>query len=360
MIRQARKAWKSAVPLNKKDWDTTNARFSEVMDRFRPHLERKRQQGIQFREELIRKAEALDGEPIKVAIEKAKSYQSEWNSVAIRARKKQENQLWNDFKQACDRQFQRRSDLRKGQELRRQESKAECQSLLEEIKTINQRADSEIKQAAAQVADIQQRWKQANAFGSKKSDIATAFNHELSQFRRSMKKAKRVEMEQMLSVLEQKADICNALELSIGQANTATMIAANQKKWDTIEQTCGEHEASVQARYAAACKQLQNASAIDQSHAEQSEKNHAIKKNLCLQLEVLTEIDSPAEFARDRMAYNVDRLNAVMTRQTSQTDSNDEINALLVQYWLTAAVPEEHHQAISDRFKRIRSKLRQD
>lgn len=360
-LRQARKEWKAAVPLNKKDWDSTNARFDHVMDKFQPHLEREREKGVQFRQDLIRQANALDADSIIVAIEKAKALQNQWNSVTIRTRKKQENQLWEQFKNACDRQFQRRADVRKEKDRQRQESKAQQRVLLNELKSINQVSVSEIKNSASRAADIQQRFQQMDgAARGKKSVLDTEFNNEVVKFRKLMKQADRLETERLFSTLEQKAEICNTLESCGRTDDVETIIAENQNKWNTIAETCGDHESVIQTRFTAACQRLQDGTTNDQSDGEQTERNYEIKSQICLQLEVLAELDSPPEFARERLRFNVERLNAVMTKQTEQVDLEKDVNALLIQFWSTGAVPEQSRQTMNDRFQRIRAALRKD
>ncbi len=357
-IRQARKEWKAAVPLNKKDWDSTNAWFDQVMDKFQPYLEREREKGVQFREELIRKANALDSEPVKIAIDKAKGLQSEWNSVKIRTRKKQENQLWEQFKTACDRQFQRRADMRKEKDRQWEESKAQQESLLNELKSINQLKTSEVKASAAKVANIEQRFRKAEGGGKgKRRAFDAEFSNEVSKFRKSVKQANRLETERMFSALEKKAEICNTLESCASKDDIEAVIAESKNNWNSVDETCGDHESAIQARFTAACERLQNEATGDEGDDGQAESNYETRLKICLNLEVLAELDSPPEFARDRLQLNVERLNAAMTKQTEQGDLESEINALLVQYWATGAVPEQYSQAMNERFQRIRSAL---
>ena len=353
-IRQARTEWKKAVPLNKKDWDSTNAKFDRVMDQFQPYLEREREKGIQFREELIRKANALDNESLKVAIEKAKSLQSEWNSVTLRARKNKENQLWKEFKSACDRQFQRRNDIRKERDRQWRDTQSQRQTLVDEIKAINQTPVAQIKDCAAQVKVIQQKWRQAeDPRKGKKSAVEVEFNAEISKFKQLIKQAARLETEGLFTVLEQKADICDALELQGSADDVDAVIAEFQNKWDNVTESCGEYETTIHARFRAACQKLQEGTSPEKEVAE----NYEIKQQICLQLEVLADLDSPPEYARQRMQFNVERLSAVMAKQSGTTDSESEINELLVKFWLTGAVPQQHCQTINERFQRIRSAL---
>lgn len=358
-LRLARKQWKSAVPLNKKDWDSTNARFDSVIANFQPHLAKEREKGVQLRLELIEKANALDAEPVNVAIEHAKTYQQTWKSVVIRTRKKKENELWEAFKNACDRQFQRRADIRKQRDKQRQENTARRHELLDEIKTINEMPVSEIKGSTSKVSEIQRKWRQfGDSKKNKRTTLESGFDNEIAKFKSSVQQANTLEMESLFAALERKAEICNELERCQQTDDSTEVLAQCQQQWDSISETCGEFEEAIQNRFNQACEMVQNGSDTRSEHSAQAMENFESKQDICLRLEVLSEIESPPEFTRQRMQYNVDRLSAVMTKQSEQSDSKTEANQLMIQYWLTGAVPEEHNQSLDERFARIQSEVR--
>ncbi len=354
-IRTARKKWQSAVPLNKKDWESTNARFDEVMEKFKPHLERERDKGVAFRKELIRKANALDSESVKDAMTKAKSLQLQWKTVFIRSQKRKENELWEEFKDACDRQFERRLKLQQEKNRQREENRHLRRKLLKEIKTINQLQPEEIKATALTVANIQERWKKTTSHDRHVTDtLETEFNDEISKTRKLVRQAEKLETESLFLLLERKAEICELVEQAL-QANDAdSVLAENKRKWSSIADSCGDCESTIQERFSAACHMLESGSSAD---ARQIAENYEAKQDICLRLEVLTDLESPPEYARQRMQYNVERLNAAMTKRSEHSNPEQEINELMVQYWLTGAVPSEHHESIGRRFHRIRSML---
>ena len=351
-LRLAKKQWKSAVPLNKKDWDSTNARFDQIIGKFQPHLAKERETGVQFRLDLIDKANALDSEPIKVAIERAKVYQQSWKSVVIRTRKKKETELWEAFKNACDRQFERRNDIRRQKNKQRQD-------LLDEIKTINERPVSEIKESASKVSELQREWRKVGeSKRNHRSALESGFDNEIAKFKTSVKQAGKLEMESLFSTLERKAEICNELECCQQSDDKTEILTQCQHKWDSIDESCGEFEEAIQKRFSEACAMVQNGSDSSSEFTAQASANFESKQDICLRLEVLSEIESPPEFTRQRMQYNVARLSAVMTKQSGQYDPKAETDQLMIQYWLTGAVPAEHNQLLQERFARIQTEVR--
>ncbi|MYI89615.1 MAG: hypothetical protein F4082_04910 [Gammaproteobacteria bacterium] len=103
---------------------------------------------------------------------------------------------------------------------------------------------------------------------------------------------------------------------------------------------------------------LEGDSGDDTKFVDQTNQNLEAKKSICLQLEVLADLDSPSAFAKERMQYNVMRLNEVMTKRAERSDPEDEIKNLQIEFWLTGPVPEEQFESINERFQRIRSALK--
>ncbi len=354
-LRSARKQWKTAVPLNKKDWNTTNSKLDEVIGKFEPHLERERKRGVSFRLQLIEEAESLDSKPVKVATDKVKQLQQDWKTVNVRGKKNKEKELWDKFRIACDRQFQRRAEIRKSFEEKQRESTNTKKALLAEIRKINKLPIDQIKSNASEASTIQKKWTGASTSGRKsRSSLDNEFKREISKFRETIREVNKLEIEAVLSVLESKARLCDEIELHAVRGNNVPDIHQFHSRWDSIEDQCGEFEEAIQSRFESACAMFD---ASDAGSSNQWQQNLEAKQAICLKLEILSKIESPPEFARDRMQTNISRLKSAMVDQSTATDPETETQDLLVNYWLTGAVPEQAHETLKKRFNKIREEL---
>ena len=354
-IRSARKQWKKAVPLNKKDWNSTNAKLDEIIGKFEPHLERERQRGVSFRLQLIEKAESLDSEPVKVATDKVKQLQQDWNTVNVRDKKNKEKELWDKFRIACDRQFQRRAEIRKSFEEKHREITKTKKALLGEIRRLNKLPIDQIKSNASELSTIQKKWAGASATGGKsRSSLDNEFKREVAKFRATMRKLNKIEFEAALSVLESKAKLCDEIELDAVRGINKADVHSYRSRWASIEDQCGEFEEAIRNRFESACAMFDDS---DTSSSNQWQQNLQAKQDICLKLEILSKIDSPPEFAQDRMQTNIARLKSAMVDHSATADPEIETRNLLVNYWLTGAVPEQAHESLNKRFNRIRQEL---
>ncbi len=354
-LRESRKHWKKAVPLNNKDWNSTNSLFDAVLAKFEPHIKQEREKGIRFRKQLIENAKQLDSLPIKVAINKAKEYQNDWKQVVIRGHKKKEKELWNQFRTACDRQFERRSELRKTADRKNQEIVETKKALIDKIKSLNELPDDEVTKSRKKARNIQHQWKEARVSDARaKKYLEVKFNHEISKFQKHVRLAEKKSIQINLSVLATKAAVCETLELMGIGGECEKDLQEIQQKWERIAGDCGEFEKAIGERFTSALNLARNyQSEKSEELSEQLARNLELKQHICLQLEVFSELDSPPEFSRERMLLNVQRLNAAMTKQEKNFSSEEKTHKLLIHYWLTGAVPSEAHAPLQQRFNRI-------
>ncbi len=362
ILRNSRNQWKKAIPLNKSDWNSTNARFDAVMEKFEPCLERERARGIRFREDLIAQANALDSEPVKIATERVKGLQKEWKTVVIRDRKRKESQLWKQFSVACDRQFQRRSEIRQAAEERKQVSKKEKIALISEMRELNKIPPEKIKDSAPKASEIRRKWSDAAKTDRRqgRDSLESKFNHEVARFQQNLHHSERLHSEAKLSILESKAAICDEMEIAAISGDAQSDIDAFHSKWSSITDDCGEFEQAIQSRFESACALMQDKSDTAPKDSGHWQENLVTKLDICLKLEILAKIDSPAEFARDRIQANVARLKAAMVDHDQASDPEAETRQLLAEFWLTGAVPEQEYESLNSRFSRIRAELSKD
>ena len=354
-IRKSRKSWTEAVPLNKKDWDATNARFDAIIAKFKPHLDQERKRGVEFRRKLIVEAEALDSAPVRDATERVKQLQRDWKTVIIRDKKKVEKELWKKFHTACDRQFQRRAEIQNEFKAKRKESENTRQKLIDELVELNKLPLGEKAKSASRVAGIQRKYSEATKNAGKyKNSLDNQFRREVTKFRNAQRELKRIEKEAALSVLENKAKLCEEIELGAIKGEFESDIDGFIRRWEKIEDSCGEFEDAIRNRFDFACNLHQRAS---DGCTTQWATNLEAKQSICLQLEIISKIESPPEFAQDRMQANIERLQSAMVSQDANTNTEAEMSGLMVKYWLTGAVPEHAHDSLVKRFDRIRSEL---
>ena len=112
----------------------------------------------------------------------------------------------------------------------------------------------------------------------------------------------------------------------------------------------------LQARYELAARALQGDGEARTILNDGLSKNLEHRLQLCLELEVATGIDSPAEYADERMKYQVSLLADAMQHKNMEEQNGDDRLTKLEIAWLQAGpVSQEQRDPLTARFERALS-----
>ena len=355
----AKKEWKKAVPLTKQNWNRTNEQFDQIYEKYKPHLQREIERGIAFRRELIKQAEALDKQSPKEGIEAVIRLQKQWNTVAVRGTRKQENELWKKFRGTCDQQFERGKKERRKYKERRQSAILERKELLDEMKSFQQQIPSDLPEAKHQTAKFK---KKRNSFiesthNPQAQKLDESIKGVFTRINKALSAAEQAQQSKILGSLKLMSDLCARVEASVDNENALQCLAQAKIDWQKLESGCGQYETDIQKRFKAACKLIESGK-VSKARKQEMQKNLDLKLDTCLRLEIVAEIDSPAEYARDRMQLQVQRLNAaITTHNPNNVNPNLDSQKLVVQFCTTGAVEPQYNHELQNRFDRIFSEL---
>ncbi len=355
-IRNARKNWKAAVPLSKNDWRITNEKFDQILKQYEPYLSVERERCHEYRLQLIERVKALNTTPLRESIETVKQIQQEWKNVTVRCSKQRENQLWEQFRLACDQQFDRRTAQREAVKQRQQNQIESKKIILDELKSINANAAKEMHHAKARVSKIKQQWNSLDRAARRgNKSIDAAFDNEVATFERKLESAELQAIESTLMQLEELSQLCMKLENVVGQEDASSTLQSVQEAWGKINKSGGAYQVDIDRRFQNVCTAIKNGD----STLPSTQENLVEKEQICLQLEILSEIPSPPEFARDRMEYQVTRLNASMTKQQINTKNIErQCQELVAKFFTIGAVPPQSSNSLQERFSNIRSQMK--
>ena len=358
-IQNARKLWRKSVPLHKLDWNQTNSRLDAVMLKFEPYLSKEREKGIKTRNALIDQVNSLDSSPLESALETVKRLQREWNKVTIRGDNKTEAKLWDEFRSACDRQFDRRRA--KQQEIKKQASETvkNQKAILTKIEKLNDMPVEQLAELAPSISKLEQEWKNTAPPRARKvpKKLDSKFESQLSKIQAGLELAAHKQSMATLLSLESKANLCTELENSIGDENALETLDKIQSEWETLSESCGQYDKLIQERFDAASTAIKDGNRKNEVTESNVQQNLHLKKEICLLLEILAEVESPPEFANDRMRLRVERLNAVMAKQVAAEETQNQCKELMTKFLLTGPVPKDDYKQLHNRFERVRKEL---
>jgi len=276
--------------------------------------------------------------------------------------RKHEDRMWREFRQACDSVFEQYDRQREATKRAQSDNEQAMQEICRQLDNLAPVTVDNLGSAQHELSRLTEQWYQiTEVSGGAAQRLNKQFRAACRHAARAVEHAQRESKQQQLLQLRDKAALCAELETaaltaSLGDDELATII----QRWNRLAELDPELEAAIALRFDLAKRAAAREAEAEVALRKELRSNLDEKNALCLQLEILAEIDSPVEFAKQRMAFQVQRLAAAMgARQAPAEDSDDTaaLDKLTQQYWLSGAVPSAQYAALEARFGRARQAL---
>jgi len=316
--RAAREAIRNLDTLPPKLRGKAAGALRELMDSISSSLDRHFEAAENEKRRLIAEARKLAHEKDRaVAIDRAKALQAEWKTAG-RGRRKIDDQLWNEFREPIDPLF---DDLKKERDERKQAEHEHAEALKQIcVRAEALAADADPDSVAGQISGLEDEF---NRHASPPPALRKRLERALGRYREKVRSAR-----------EAKADA--------KRAHLAALGAQLQESWQAIQ--AGQPPPSkddlpeipeddeVARRLLARLEQMIDATDLDtlgQEVEAQTEK----ARQIVVEMECLSGLESPEEDRQRRMDYQINRLSSRLGGGAAKADLDSE-RAELQRRWL--------------------------
>jgi exonuclease SbcC len=356
--REMRQTWAALGPVDARARKALEKRFHNAIKRLDAQLAEERERNQALKRDLIARVEALRSEAdLPKAIQEVKRLQGLWHST-VPARQQEENRLWQQFRAGCDAVFARRRE-------QQQAHTAELTANLEQREAICRDADglatgeAEPEDLADALRELDRRWRETAALPLPRQAVGQlnqrwqAARHRLERRRQESLETQR---RQALALLSRQAALCARLEWALETPEAALDPAECEREWQALPvQRNAAVQAAIRARFDAAATALKEGGAAAAGILEGLTTNGRRRAELCLQLEILAQVDSPPDLAKERLALQVTRLKEHMG--DGERDPLESRSQLLQEWYLCGSAPLAEAAALEARFERARQAL---
>jgi len=364
IVHAARKDWGQLGIVNRGDRTKINKRYNSVFHALEKLFRAHQQQNREIKETFINRIQSLSKQlseksiDSEQAIETVKQVQAEWKTIGA-ARK--ESQLWQKFRETCDAVFQVRRAEQDAVNQKRESEKQQRDQLIDEIEIASKQKGEPLLQARSRVDQLKSEWGQMPKLKKEHPQerrLSRACQHFDKQIKNEYSNQVRTEKQK----LQQNVSLCYELEQAIfdclqGAADPALLsgaVAALQQRWQSVGSKLRAIDQAVQDRF----DQLTHyAEKIGNDGLEEvksqliagEDKLEQNKDMLCIQLEVLADIESPSESKQRRMEYQVSLL-ADKMKQSKNHNVKEGIVELLSQWHGSGFIDPAKAQPLEQRF----------
>jgi len=342
-IRQAKTDWKKNRVTDRKPDKKLEDRFTGLVTRFNEKLDAEYDENEKIKQELIEKVTKLsDAEVSQHTINQTRRLQNAWKSTGI-MRRKRDQELWEIFNGHCREIHKKYGALKKEKADSENEHVQRARVLIREIKALSQSNNPDENKFQT----LQEEFSTLPEFPEKdKRGLQKDFNRVSQQFSRqrdaSAKNHARAEMEE----LERLSGLCNQYELLVGQDSVAeTKLDELNSEWDSSEVVLPRKWASaIQNRRDVACQHIAAQSKYD------FDKTEKARRLACIQMEILSGKETPAEDRALRMEIQLAQLQQGMGSAAVE-DASAERQEKLIEWLCMPPVPEAQRDKLESRFR---------
>ncbi len=358
-LRQMRAQWRKPDPVEHKYRKRLQQRFDAISEKFEDHLQRERRRDRKRREGIIERAQQWkESSDTESALHGIKQLQRDWSPTVL-ATRKEEDRLWQKFRGACDDVFKQRDQQQQALKRSLSDSENTLHDICRQLDNLASVTADNLIAAQRDLGRLTDQWQQITEVPPAAAKrLGKQYRAACHRATLAIEQAQRECNRRQLEQLRGKAALCAELEFALlTTALSAGELAAINQRWQQFELLDAEAEATIARRFDLANRAAAREPAAERTLHEELQSNLDDKNALCLQLEILAEIDSPSEFAKDRMAFQVQRLAAAMGARQSHAENSDDATAfdqLTQQYWLRGAVPSAQFAALDARFEHAR------
>lgn len=332
-LNELKQAWRESGNVDRKHKQRLDAMFNTLYQSLSQPLDLQRKTEIDLREQLIQQVTAIDSAR-RDAVDQLKQLQTRWQerALALPLRRKEEQQLWEEFRAACDALFtQRKATIGQIDEERKSNlvTKLAICERVEQVIALTERQDrSQLQQL---LREVTQSWRETGAVPRNEDDaIEKKFQAICSQLKHQIEQAREGDAQAARHQLQSKFDLCQQVErqLSGSLEQSKLSLAKWVADWNHLSQkkvVLTLLDQTLNRRFAAWMQAVESG---DENYADQLSANAEIAGKIILQLEILNGIDSPAELSRLRLQMQVDVLQETLKSGNKHSASLEQLQRL--------------------------------
>lgn len=301
--RDVRQAWRRLGTLDRRDKKRLESEFEAALEQLLQPLVAARAAEAARREHMINEVARL---PVaeRSAVDQLRALQARWQEQAraLPLERRQEQELWQRFRAACDEFFQARKSLVEAADSERQSHLQQAEQLCLQLEQASAGPGLQ-----ALLRDSARQW---DAVGPlpRASEQAMRLRYAAARAQaQALLDAEHQAREQQRSqALQAKLALCQQAEgLIAGKPAAEVTLQALQGEWQALPPLAADAERPLAARFAAA---LAAAAKADRAYLQQLQANKQPFARALLRLEIMAGLDSPPELAAERLQLQVEVL----------------------------------------------------
>lgn len=309
-LRVAKDTWKALWPVPRQQQKEIQSAFDQILDKIYAHMNEAYELAKQRKVQLIELAEkASQQNDPKLAAENIKQLQAQWKNAG-RTFRKAEQQLWSQFRSACDDVFNKRQAIYDEANAERNQLIAQANELIEQLRVIAQQSGEQLQSLNSEISELKTTF---DSLGELPKTEHSQFSKWLKTIDEKIADYRSEAQQRAWNNLFGASTKLNEIENAVANGDdTAQTLAEFQDTLSSLKlpSGCGDYL-------------LQRINLAQEGKLSQSVQSEEALRLLCVRAEIAKGIESPEKDKALRMRYQVEALQESFGN--SQVDSAESL-----------------------------------
>ena len=346
LVNNAKRDWSRNRVSDRKPDRALEQRFSDVLKPFNEKVGEQYDANVLEKRDLIEKIEKLaQAEINQHSANQAKRLQSAWKQVGI-VRRKDDQALWEEFNGHCKVIYKHQHEAQREKYQASMSHVFRAREIIKTLRTIAKSSDGS-GDNNDQVQALQTEFQALDDFPDKdKKFLLRDFRGALDACSKQQESALKKRAQAEVNEIGRLVELCEQLEAAVESPDSTSDTLRDDiaHAWENASASVTrETLAKLITRRDMALKHLDSGSKYDY------EANEAIRRQLLIQMEILTGKDTPAEDKALRMQYQLEHLREGMT-SSAVVDKRAELAKLVTAWYAAAPSSVSSKDALHSRF----------
>lgn len=339
ILEKARQEFHDFHPVERGEEKAVRARFDAALNAINNKLLDEQKSNEDKKRQLVDAAKIVAAmTDFDKAVERVRQLQEQWKQIGI-TRRHEDQKLWQALQEQTNLVFEKRRARQQETQQAQQDNIGRARTLCEQIAALAKLADAELSQSGAEFDRLQTEYKSITDIPEKvQPALKKQFHAACDAYRQQLAGIRQRQHQSQLQELARRAQLCSQLEAHPSDA----AVAAVQQQWQQLSLPA-EWERAIDSRRQQALATAQNGPAPDYSANE-----HALRE-LCIELEILLDADTPEEDRPRRREFQLRKLQQGLG-QAAASQRGEQLERLLVQWHCTGPATSGTRERLQARF----------
>jgi exonuclease SbcC len=339
ILEKARQEFHDFHPVERSEEKNIRTRFDAAMTAINHKLLDEQKNNEEKKRQLVETAKSIASmADFDKAAERVRQLQEQWKHIGI-TRRHEDQKLWQAFQEQTGLVFEKRRAQQQQQQQAQHDNIDRARKLCEQIASLAKLADTELSQSGGEFDRLQAEYKSITDIPEKSQPpLKKQFYAACDAYRQQLAGISERQHQHQLQELARRAQLCSQLE---AQASDSA-ITALQEQWQQ-QNLPADWERAIDQRRQQAIAAAQARQQPDYPANEQK------RRELCIELEILLDAETPEEDRPLRREYQLRKLQQGLG-QAASGNRMALLEQLLVKWHCTGPAPAEMQSRLQARF----------